>query len=1413
MELRLGRRSWLDLIWRWWWMLLRWWKDLKGFKRWGYWAGNSRSCIGSCALRGRKPTPSQHHSSNDRINVTSVTPNTTDSSQGTRSPTPLLKRGDLRHRLTRKLFDTPNADLTREVQELKGVVTTLQKKLEAVAPTISTNQTHLDPSDLRLRLTSRSGYGRSHKSETDPSYQSRHVARSESYLRREKSIEDSTNSPPAVSDKIRGRRCAEQKHCPQGRVHGPGRKVRPQGRTSRKPTSGPCPEEFTPPRDDSGYPLSKGIEKAKLPPNFRMPQCDLYDGSGDPGEHVYQFQTNMLLLQVSDAVMCRAFPTTLRKAAHAWFKSLRPRSIHSFAQLSDLFQKHFVSSRTRRKNSASLLNVVQERNESLSRYLGRFNAATLEIDNLDESVKYTAFMRGLRPTTKFAFAVNKSPPGNMSDLLDKANKYIQAEEYLETHKEHRGDNGQGQEKRAREDSPRSGRGSKRSRRDERRPKEMFDMKNLTPLNARPSQILHEIKDKEILERPEKMRSAPSQRDRNLWCHYHNDHGHTTDKCESLKRAIEALIKRGHLRGYVNRRNEKRETTPLAGRDEVRENAGVINTISGGIAAGGSSGQGRKAYVREVLTTMGPPTKKQKKEPAQTISFSDDDVGDTRIPHDDPLVVTLRVGNFDVKRILVDNGSSAEVLFYEAFQRMNIPSDRLRKIDTPLYGFSNHPVVCEGIIALPVTVGAPPNQAKLMLDFVVVRVPSAYNAILGRTALNQLRAVVSTYHMKMKFPTENGVGEVKGDQAVARQCYMASCRNRANETLMIEDLRDETKVERGKPAEDLFDIELYPGNQEKTVRVGTGLSDDLKLKLVDLLRNYSDIFAWTASDMPGIDPKAIRKAKDFEWTEECQKSFEELKRYLSSPPLLTKPITGEDLFIYLSISEVAVSTVLIREEEGKQRPVYYISKVLQDVETRYPRIDKVALALVTSARKLRPYFQSHTIVVLTDQPLGKVLQNPDASGRLVNWSVELGEFDIKYQPRTAIKAQALSDFVVECTIPEDPQQLILSEVSDPWLLYVDDGVLYKKSFSLPYLKCLTPKEADYALQEVHEGICGQHLGGRNLAHKILRQGYFWPGMQRDAIKFTKRCDQCQKFAPLTHTPAAPLSILTSPIPFAMWGMDILGPFPMATGQRRFVIVAIDYFTKWTEAEPLATITASKCEEFFWKNVVCRFGVPKILITDNGKQFDNSNFRSFCEGLSICLRFTSVAHPQSNGQTENMNRSILQGLKRKLDDAKGAWVDELPKVLWAYRTTPHSVTGETPFLLCFGTEALLPVEVGLPTVRVLQFSETENEENLRGNLDLLDDVRAQALDRVISTKQRVARFYNRRVRMRIFRVGDLVLRKLGVSNPKAAVGKLSPNWEGPYKISKVLRPGTYSLETLSGEAIPRTWNADNLRRYYQ
>ncbi|KAK3023183.1 hypothetical protein RJ639_044170 [Escallonia herrerae] len=237
-------------------------------------------------------------------------------------------------------------------------------------------------------------------------------------------------------------------------------KCTPKGELLVRPSLGLPQKNLLPQGRIQGTPCLRQSRRQNFVQIFGCRSATCMMEAETPCEHVYQFQTNMLLLQVSDAVMCRAFPTTLRKAAHVWFKSLRPRSIHSFAQLSDLFQSHFVSSKTWRKNFASLLNVVQERNESLAHYLERFNVATLEIDNLDESVKYTAFLRGLRPTSKFALTVNKNPPGNISTLLNKDNKYIQAEEYLETHKGNRGDNSQELGKRTREDSPRDGQGPK-----------------------------------------------------------------------------------------------------------------------------------------------------------------------------------------------------------------------------------------------------------------------------------------------------------------------------------------------------------------------------------------------------------------------------------------------------------------------------------------------------------------------------------------------------------------------------------------------------------------------------------------------------------------------------------------------------------------------------------------------------------------------------------------------------------------------------------------------------------------------------------------------------------------------------------------------------------------------------------------
>lgn len=147
----------------------------------------------------------------------------------------------------------------------------------------------------------------------------------------------------------------------------------------------------------------------------------------------------------------------------------------------------------------------------------------------------------------------------------------------------------------------------------------------------------------------------------------------------------------------------------------------------------------------------------------------------------------------------------------------------------------------------------------------------------------------------------------------------------------------------------------------------------------------------------------------------------------------------------------------------------------------------------------------------------------------------------------------------------------------------DDVLYKRDCSVPLLKCLN-EEAQYVLRDIHEGMCRNHSGGQSLAHKIIRQGYFWPTIRRDVLNFVKKCDKCQRLA---HWP------------FAKWGVDLIWPMSMGEGGVRFAIVVVDYFTKWAEAEPLPKIIEQKITNFIWKHIICGFGIPHLIVTDNEK----------------------------------------------------------------------------------------------------------------------------------------------------------------------------------------------------------------------
>ncbi|CAA0822963.1 Unknown protein, partial [Striga hermonthica] len=198
------------------------------------------------------------------------------------------------------------------------------------------------------------------------------------------------------------------------------------------------------------------------------------------------------------------------------------------------------------------------------------------------------------------------------------------------------------------------------------------------------------------------------------------------------------------------------------------------------------------------------------------------------------------------------------------------------------------------------------------------------------------------------------------------------------------------------------IEMQPPTKVKEVQILTG-------RIAGLSRFISKV-----AEKSGPLFKTLRKSSKFQWTEEAQKAFGELNRVLVDLPLLAKPAQGEDLVLYVSISETAVSSVLLREEGTTQFPIYYVSKVMQGAERRYSEIEKGALAVVVTVRKLRPYFLGHKVKVRTNMPLEETLGRPSVSGRLVKWAVELSEYTITYEPRRAIKAQALADFIQEGT---------------------------------------------------------------------------------------------------------------------------------------------------------------------------------------------------------------------------------------------------------------------------------------------------------------------------------------------------------------------------------------------------------------
>ncbi|GJU11053.1 reverse transcriptase domain-containing protein [Tanacetum coccineum] len=303
----------------------------------------------------------------------------------------------------------------------------------------------------------------------------------------------------------------------------------------------------------------------------------------------------------------------------------------------------------------------------------------------------------------------------------------------------------------------------------------------------------------------------------------------------------------------------------------------------------------------------------------------------------------------------------------------------------------------------------------------------------------------------------------------------------------------------------------------------------------------------------------------------------------------------------------------------------------------------------------------------------------------------------------LSKQVLVEELKEKSIGEVEILAVVEEKGDTWMTSI---FKYLEKGTLP----VDMQKAKAIRRNMHEGT-------RSVMAKALRTSYYWPTMHKDAMTLIRAWQDCQVHQPIPRNPQQKLTPIASPWPFYKWGIDIAGPFSEGPRKVKFLIVAVDYFTKWIEAKLVATITGNQIKKFVWDNIVCRFGLPIEIISDNGKQFRDDPFKDWCEKLCIRQHFASVKHSQTNGLVERANRSLGEGIKARLDERSKNWIKELPHVLWAHRTMIKSSNEDTPFSLTRGKQAAI---------------------------------------REAKSKAKLERYYNSKVQSMKFRPGDLVYR---------------------------------------------------------
>lgn len=377
-------------------------------------------------------------------------------------------------------------------------------------------------------------------------------------------------------------------------------------------------------------------------------------------------------------------------------------------------------------------------------------------------------------------------------------------------------------------------------------------------------------------------------------------------------------------------------------------------------------------------------------------------------------------------------------------------------------------------------------------------------------------------------------------------------------------------------------------------------------------------------------------------------------------------------------------------------------------------------------------------------------------------------------------------------------------------------MFKKTLEWVLLKSLGETEAYLAISNTHSGACGTHQAGHKMKWLLFLQGLYWPSMLNDCIEFAKGCQECQKHAGIQRVPASELHSIIKPWPFRGWALDVIGKIqPKSSKEHNYILVGIDYFTKWIEAIPLKEVTQDEVINFIQKYIIHRFGIPETITTDQGSVFTGRKMVKFAENAGFKLLTSTPYYAQANGQVEAENKNLIAIIKRKTKGKPRNWHEALGEALWACRTSPKESTNTTPFRLTYGHDAILPVEILLQSTRIqrqVKIPANHYWDMLLDELTDLDEERLTALDVLVKQKERVAKAYNKKVRSKLFIQGDLVWKViLPMDKKDHRLGKWSPSWEGPWRILRVFSNNAYEIEELGIDQRILRVNCKYLKKY--